>query len=64
MQLASVLFVVLLSTIGLSLLLKGFLSMGNGMRDSFPLSRRSILALGVVFALLFLSVGLMLWGLA
>jgi len=64
MQFASVLFVVFLSLIGLFLLVRGFLSMGKGMQDAFPLSRRSILALVIVFALLLLSVGLMLWGLA
>jgi hypothetical protein len=64
MQLASVLFVVLLSVIGLSLLARGFLSMGKGVQDSYPLSRKSILALVVIFALLLLSVGLMAWGLA
>ena len=64
MQLASVLFVVLLSVVGLFLLVRGFLSMGKGVQDSFPLSRGSILALVVVFALLLLSVGLLAWGLA
>jgi hypothetical protein len=64
MQLASVLFVVLLSVVGLFLLVRGFLAMGKGVQDSFPLSRRSLLALGVIFALLILSVGLMAWGLA
>ena len=64
MQLASVLFVVLLSVVGLFLLVRGFFSMGKGVLDSFPLSRGSILALVVVFALLLLSVGLLAWGLA
>ena len=64
MQLASFLFVVLLSVLGLFLLVRAFLTMGRGVHDSFPLSRRSVLALGIVFALLLLSVGLMMWGLA
>jgi hypothetical protein len=64
MQLVTFLFVVLLSVIGLSLLARGFLSMGKGVHDSFPLSRRSLVALGVIFTLLFISVGLMAWGLA
>jgi len=64
MQLASFLFVVLLSVVGLVLLARGFFSMGKGVHDSFPLSRRSLAALGVIFALLLLSVGLMAWGLA
>ncbi|MDD1656823.1 MAG: hypothetical protein LUO87_05555 [Methanomicrobiales archaeon] len=64
MQLASFLFVVLLSVVGLFLLGRGFLTMGRGVHDSFPLSRRSLVSLGVIFALLLLSVGLMIWGLA
>lgn len=64
MQLAFVLFVVLLSLVGLWLLARGLLSMGKGVYQDFPLSRRSLLALGVIFALLFMSVGLMVWGFA
>jgi hypothetical protein len=64
MQLASFLFVLLLSVVGLFLLARGFLSMGKGVHDSFPLSRGALVALGVIFALLLLSVGLMAWGLA
>jgi len=64
MQLVTFLFVVILSVIGLVLLGQGFLSMGKGVQDSFPLSGRSLVALIVIFALLFLSIGLMAWGLA
>ncbi len=64
MQLASFLFVVLLCVVGLFLLGKGFLTMGRGVHDSFPLSRGSIVALAVIFTLLLISVGLMVWGLA
>lgn len=64
MQLASFLFVVLLCVIGLFLLGRGLFSMGKGVHDSFPLSRGSLVALAVVFALLLVSVILMVWGLA
>jgi hypothetical protein len=64
MQLVFVLFVVLLSLVGLILLVRGFLAMGKGVQESFPLSRRSLLALAAIFALLLISVGLMVWGLA
>ncbi|MDD1639823.1 MAG: hypothetical protein LUO99_05975 [Methanomicrobiales archaeon] len=64
MQLASFLFVVLLSLLGLFLLGRAFLTMGRGVHDSFPLSRRSLVALAIIFALLIVSVVLMIWGLA
>jgi hypothetical protein len=64
MQLASFLFVVLLCVIGIFLLGRAFLTMGKGVHSSFPISRGSLAALAVIFALLIVSVGLMIWGLA